>query len=255
MYKTSVGIYHKSAVDVADFDVVLKSKLNPAEMEWTGRPTCHPRTRLDMHRTITEWIIDSETTSKVLWITGLAGAGKSTLATTVANMYAENGRLGAYVFFDRDVKERSDPINSLRTLAYELSRCDVRIAKGIKGAVDVNSRIAQMQLDAQFRDLVRMPLLQAASDTAQGQSLADEGPIVIVIDSLDECGNDSTRKQLLKVLAKETAKLPKIVRVIITSRSEPDIIGAFAKEPHIKHHELEVLPNDGDISVYIESQF
>ncbi|KAL4265530.1 C2 domain-containing protein [Pleurotus pulmonarius] len=236
-------------------DLVLKSKLNPAEMEWTGRPTCHPRTRLDILRTITEWIIDPKSKSRVLFITGLAGAGKSTLATTVANMYAENGRLGAFVFFDRDVKERSDPTNFLRTLAYELSRCDVRIGKGVKGAVDQNSRIAQMQLDAQFRDLIRMPLLQAASDTAEGQSLADEGPIVIVIDSLDECGNESTRKQLLKVLAKETAKLPKIVRIIITSRSDPDIVGAFAKEPHIKHHELEVLPNDGDISVYIESQF
>ncbi|KAF7421161.1 POC1 centriolar protein A [Pleurotus ostreatus] len=236
-------------------DLALRSKLNPAEMEWTGRPTCHPRTRLDMLRTITEWIIDPKAKSRVLWITGLAGAGKSTLATTVANMYAENGRLGAFVFFDRDVKERSDPTNFLRTLAYELSRCDVRIAKGIKGAVDMNSRIAQMQLDAQFKDLVRMPLFQAASDTAEGQSLADEGPVVIVIDSLDECGNESTRKQLLKILAKETAKLPKIVRVIITSRSEPDIVGAFSKESHIKHHELEVLPHDGDISVYIQSQF
>ncbi|KAG5219512.1 POC1 centriolar protein [Salix suchowensis] len=245
--------YHRSSL--VDCDTALKSKLNPAEMEWTGRPTCHPRTRLDMLRTITEWIIDPKAKSRVLWITGLAGAGKSTLATTVANMYAENGRLGAFVFFDRDVKERSDPTNFLRTLAYELSRCDVRIAKGIKGAVDLNSRIAQMQLDAQFKDLVRMPLLQAASDTAEGQSLADEGPVVIVIDSLDECGNESTRKQLLKVLAKETAKLPKIVRVIITSRSEPDLIGAFGKEAHIKHHELEVVPHDGDISVYIESQF
>ncbi|KAF4568456.1 POC1 centriolar protein A [Pleurotus pulmonarius] len=247
-------VYCYARLDV-ESDLVLKSKLNPAEMEWTGRPTCHPRTRLDILRTITEWIIDPKSKSRVLFITGLAGAGKSTLATTVANMYAENGRLGAFVFFDRDVKERSDPTNFLRTLAYELSRCDVRIGKGVKGAVDQNSRIAQMQLDAQFRDLIRMPLLQAASDTAEGQSLADEGPIVIVIDSLDECGNESTRKQLLKVLAKETAKLPKIVRIIITSRSDPDIVGAFAKEPHIKHHELEVLPNDGDISVYIESQF
>lgn len=239
-----------------DLNVALKGALNPVAMHWSGRSTCHPRTRLEVHRMITKWIIEPPTKSqsKVLWITGLAGAGKSTLATTVANMYAEIGRLGAFVFFDRDVTERSNPLNFVRTLAYELSRFDGRISTGVEGAITLNPRIAQMQLDSQFRDLVRLPLQDAASDTSGGGSLADEGPVVIVIDSLDECGNESNRKQLLNMLARETSQLPPVFRVIITSRSEPDIYRAFEKEPHIKHYELEVSPDDQDVRVYMESR-
>ncbi len=204
---------------------------------------------------ITKWIIEPPTTphSKVLWITGLAGAGKSTLATTVANMYAEIGRLGAFVFFDRDVTERNNPLNFVRTLAFELSRFDGRISTEVEAAITLNPRISQMQLDSQFRDLVRLPLQNAGSD-ACGRSSADEGPIVIVIDSLDECGDETDRKRLLKVLAKETSQLPPVFRVIITSRSEPDIHRAFVNEPHIKHYELEVTPDDPDVRVYMESR-
>lgn len=238
-----------------DLNPALKDKLDPAKMEWTGRPVCHPHTRLDIQRTITEWIVDPEASTKVLWITSPVGAGKSTLATTVANMYAETRRLGAFLFFNRDVKERSDPTNFIRTLAYELSRYDNRIHKAIKFSVDQNSHITQMQPDAQFRELIRIPLTKAASVTSADKSLADEGPIVIIIDSLDECGDESTRKQLLKVLAKEMANLPRVVRVVITSRFSPDIRTAFDKEVHIKHHQLEVLPHDNDIRVYMESQF
>ncbi|KAL4260025.1 hypothetical protein AB1N83_008711 [Pleurotus pulmonarius] len=232
-------------------DLALRDKLNPTNMEWSTRPMCHPHTRVDILRNITEWIIDPRG-SKVLWITALVGAGKSTIATTVANMYADTGRLGAFIFFNRDLKEQSDPTNFVRTLAYELSKCDSRIAKEIKGAVDQNCRIAQMQLDAQFKGLIRMPLVGAASDISAGTSLADEGPITIVIDALDECGNESSRGQLLAVLAKETVNLPPVVRIIITSRPEPDIFAAFANVQHIKHQEL--VSHEHDIRVYMESQ-
>ncbi|KAJ8690726.1 hypothetical protein PTI98_012131 [Pleurotus ostreatus] len=254
--QTSLASIHVSPCIPDVQELALKDTLNPVVMDWSDRPTCHPRTRLEVHRMITKWIIEppTESQSKVLWITGLAGAGKSTLATTVANMYAEIGRLGAFVFFDRDVTERSNPLLFVRTLAYELSKFDGRISAAVEGAITLNPRIAQMQLDSQFRDLVRLPLQSAASNTPGGKSLADEGPVVIVIDSLDECGNESTRKQLLNVLAKETSQLPPVFRVIITSRSEPDIYRAFQNEPHIKHYELEVSPDDQDVRMYMESR-
>ncbi|KAF4568473.1 POC1 centriolar protein A [Pleurotus pulmonarius] len=235
-------------------DMALKSYLNPAEMIWTSRTRCHPLTRLAIQDEIMAWILDPNA-SKMLWITGLVGAGKSTLATTVADVYAKTTlRLGAFVFFNRDVEERNNPDNFVRTLAYELSKCDDRVAKGIKAAVDRSPRIVQMPLDAQFRDLIRVPLVNAASNTPGATSLANEGPIIIVIDSLDECGNEFTRKDLLTVLVKETANLSPVVRVILTSRPEPDICATFSNKEHIKHQELKVIPHDNDIHIYLKAQ-
>lgn len=209
-------------------------------MDWSGRPTCHPSTRHEDHRRITEWIVEPPTRSqsKVLWITGPPGVGKSTFATTVAKTYAELGRLGAFVFFDRDVQERSSPLNFVRTLAYELSRFDSRIAREVENAVKQSPHIAQAGLDGQFRELVKKPLHCAASDTSERGSLGDDGPVVIVIDALDECGNESNRKQLLELLGRETSQLPLVLRVIIASRPEPDMLVEIHKRPNIDHNEL-----------------
>jgi hypothetical protein len=55
------------------------------------------------------------------------------------------------------------------------------------------------------------------------ESLHAEGLIVIVFDTLDECGNIDERKVLLKVLAEETANLPSFLHIIVTSQPEQDI--------------------------------
>ncbi|KAF4566582.1 hypothetical protein EYR36_012013 [Pleurotus pulmonarius] len=229
---------------------VLKSKLEPATIEWTDRPTCHPRTRLDVQGEITKWIVDSNGTN-VLWLIGHVGAGKSTLATTIASTYAGTRRLGAFVFFNRDVEERRNPTKFVRTLAYELCKFDQCISEKISSAIDDRPHITQELLDDQFQHLIHGPLQDAVSE---GSPLSFQGPILIVIDALDECGDKYTRRRLLKVLAKETANLPSFVRIIITSRDELDIRMAFNDEEHIKQHKLEVSPDDTDIRVYTESK-
>ncbi|KAL4256308.1 hypothetical protein AB1N83_013320, partial [Pleurotus pulmonarius] len=228
----------------------LKSKLEPATIEWTDRPTCHPRTRLDVQGEITKWIVDPNGTN-VLWLIGHVGAGKSTLATTVASTYAGTRRLGAFVFFNRDVEERRNPTKFVRTLAYELCKFDQYVSEKISSAIDGRPHITQELLDDQFQHLIHGPLQDAASE---GSPLSSQGPILIVIDALDECGDKYTRRRLLKVLAKETANLPSFVRIIITSRDELDIRMAFNDEEHIKQHKLEVSPDDTDIRVYTESK-
>lgn len=230
--------------------VVLNRRLDPVKHEWGGRLRCQPDTRLDVIKYVTNWVFDaSGDQTNVLWLHGLAGSGKSTLATSIADFFAELNRLGAFIFFDRDLKETSHPLTVVRTLACELSRFDKRIHDQVMKATDSNAHIARMQLDAQFRELLLRPL--KASTT-----LSQEGPIVIVIDALDECGTegDRDRDRLLGLLATETAHLPASIRIIITSRTARDIETTFTEpyKPHIHIHELET--DKSDISKYIRQQ-
>ncbi|KIO18897.1 hypothetical protein M407DRAFT_38245, partial [Tulasnella calospora MUT 4182] len=46
---------------------------------------CFPGTRLEILKEIDEWIRDTSSSNPVLWISGMAGRGKSTIASTVVH--------------------------------------------------------------------------------------------------------------------------------------------------------------------------
>ncbi|KDQ58361.1 hypothetical protein JAAARDRAFT_46862 [Jaapia argillacea MUCL 33604] len=230
-------------------ELALRGRLNPVEMTWTDRPQCHPKTRLEDIQFITDWVMNtSGDRTNVLWLVGPAGSGKSTLSTTIASIFADLGRLGAFIFFGRDVTERSDPSRVIRTMAFELATFDHRISEGVVSATGKYPHIPQMHLEAQFRELVQHPLEASKADISR------EGPIVVVIDALDECGTEITRRELLSLLAVSTAGLPMAVRIIIASREAPDILRAFNAEPHIHARKLELAKCSRDIEIFLEEE-
>jgi len=80
-------------------------------MDASDRQECLDDTRVDVVKSIRNWATDAASSQNVFWLHGLAGSGKSTLATTIANILCESGQLGAFLFFDHNVAERSDPTN------------------------------------------------------------------------------------------------------------------------------------------------
>jgi hypothetical protein len=201
-------------------------KLQPVAMDSSGHTECLPNTRLDVLEHITDWITNPLNEHNVLWLHGLAGSGKSTIATSIANLFRDLNRLGAFVFFSRDVKKRSDPTTVVRTLAYQLGSFDPRLAATIAGNIDAIPSITQAPIAFQFSRLLVGPLTSL-------EDLHSEGPIVLVIDGLDECGNARARRELISVLAEEIVKLPACVRTIVTSRAELDICNAFELKANI----------------------
>ena len=81
------------------------SVLKPEVMDETNRTPCFKNTRHRIISDIMEWIADDKA-KKVLWVYGLAGSGKSTLSTTIAQKMREVHRLGAFFFFNRDIPQR-----------------------------------------------------------------------------------------------------------------------------------------------------
>lgn len=221
-------------------------------MDLSRRPPCYPKTRLDYFKVIVDWVFNAaEDKSNVFWLHGLAGSGKSAIATTVANYFLDHKRLGAFISFDRrGTEEDNDPYRVFRTLAYQLSRFDKRIHDHIVKASEGNAHA--MQLSSQFRDLIKHPLELSAISYS-------EGPIVIIIDALDECGSDDPgsnydRGPLLSLLANATSQLPPAVRIVITSRAVPDINDNLQGMDNIHIEELKVSPENKDISIFIRQR-
>jgi hypothetical protein len=221
-------------------------KLQPAKMDPYGRPECQPDTRVDVLKFITGWLAapSKNQAQNVLWLHGIAGSGKSTVATTVAKHFRELRRLGAFLFFDR--KAGSDPSRVIPTLAYRLGSYDPRIGAAISGAISGNSEILTGSLSEQFSELLLGPLLSLEA------ILCTEGPIVVVMDALDECGTSQTRKVLLNILVEYFKKLPSYLRIFVTSRPLLDITSKFHGQRNICDLEFQMTTesNQKDIISY-----
>jgi len=134
-------------------------KLNPAEMDDPLRSECLPNTRLDLIGYIHHWASTPNPEQNIFWLHGFPGAGKSTVATSVANLFREQRRLGAFVFFTRSAEARSDPAFLIRTVAYQLGEFDPRICAEISRVLEEIPSIKQAPLRWQFQTLLIDPLV------------------------------------------------------------------------------------------------
>jgi len=217
------------------------------EIKWSERQ-CLPDTRRTVIAFLTDWLSRyANHGQSVLWLYGLAGSGKSTIAAQIANDMLNSGRLGGFFYFDRDQPERNVD-GLIRTLIYKLAVSNTIPAIGatIEEIVDGLGDIPSTPLHYQFLRLLCADALQSI--------IWDGDPIVLVIDALDECGSSEDRKSLLDALSDGLSKLPPFIRIIIASRPEADILRV------LKHHKL-VLPyelnidtkeNKDDIQKYLE---
>ncbi|KDQ19610.1 hypothetical protein BOTBODRAFT_102789, partial [Botryobasidium botryosum FD-172 SS1] len=225
--------------------VVLMSQLAPVDMETFDLPRCQPGTRNSEIQAITEWVMDPDANQRILWLPGPAGFGKSTLSTTLADTFAGLGRLGAFLFFNRDVEERSMPSRVVKTLAYQLALFDHRIAEKVSKLLDKSPYMTRSHVRNQFMQLVVKPLCSI-------EALDDDGPLVLILDALDECGNAEGRSSLLSTLVDESQHLPSCVRILITSRPSDDIASAFGNQAHVGCHTLEITSeNSKDIKSFL----
>ncbi|KAF7972844.1 hypothetical protein HWV62_439 [Athelia sp. TMB] len=234
--------------DVTDikFEVKIR-KLGAPDMDRAGRALCLPGTRLDKIDYVSEWATQLGD-QNLLWIHGLAGSGKSTLAMTLADLFDRLQCLGACIYFD---KETSDPRIFVKALAAQLAEYDGRIGDAIVAAIHKSPNKLRSDLATQFDAFILKPLMSPALE-----DIHNCGPIMIIVDALDQCGNaqsPQSRETLLKVLRTEVPKLPSCYRIIVTSRAERDIYDALSLADS---YELDIISeeNADDIMAYLREE-
>ncbi|KAL5522077.1 hypothetical protein ACEPAF_1934 [Sanghuangporus sanghuang] len=200
-------------------DLLLQQRLSPGRYDAFDRPLCLPETRAEIRGEIVDWVF-SDSRKNIFWLHGIAGSGKSTVGSTIAKHFREMSRLGAFLFFQRG---KSDPSSVIRTIAYKLALFDSSIGSNILSEVENDKDISSASSEEQFRKLLLQPLLSVA--------LTMSGPVLVVLDALDECGTADSRRCLMELFQNEFSKLPNAFRFLITSRREEDINNILSMQP------------------------
>ncbi|KAF7966723.1 hypothetical protein HWV62_37265, partial [Athelia sp. TMB] len=211
---------------------------------------CLPGTRLAILAELHQWINlpDVDDTPRVLVLTGLAGSGKSAIANTIARFYDAIERLGSSIFFERADQAQRNCGNLLSTIARDVANLDSQWRSTLCEIIRNNDALRQTKsISRQMESFILQP----------GKSLNTIGPIVVVIDALDESGDVSARRDLLRSLAQNATKLPSNFRVLITTRAEDDIWRAFSNKQHVHLKSMDALDHvtiEADIAAFIQSQ-
>ena len=221
-------------------------------------PKCHPNTRKAILKMIMDWVQgleDSEKRCFFLWLYGPAGAGKSAIAQTIAELCSESKLLAASFFFSRTATGRNDHSRLISTLAYQLCQSIPEIRKSIEDAVELDPNIFSLSIETQLRKLIIEPLLRLRDNPNQCHGRIH--PRLIIIDGLDECVSaDYVQRHMLHILAE---KFPIPMLFLVASRPEPHIRGFFTSEPMVSITTTLALDDsclpDVDIKVFLDAKF
>ncbi|KAJ7593660.1 hypothetical protein C8J56DRAFT_419023 [Mycena floridula] len=223
---------------------------NSYEREREKASVCAPRTRTKVLKQLNQWAQGHG--EPVCWLSGPAGAGKSTIAHTVAQQCDENHCLAFSYFFSRRYTTRSDLSAFIPTFVYTLAKSTgiTSIEKKVDKALETNTGIFLQRLEGQLATIadIIIPVLSARPPAL---------PIIVVIDGLDEYDQDEGKiplEHLVKILIDTMVKQLHF-RILFTSRPEADIAEMFELVTSMSHMALQDFPAIQDVENYLLPKF
>ncbi|KAG6331908.1 hypothetical protein ID866_7178 [Astraeus odoratus] len=210
---------------------------------------CLEDTRRETLSEIVDWLNDHrDGTSRIFWLSGQAGKGKSAIAHTIAAWVDSLGWMGSCFCFARDRQTERRHEKIFTTIAADLAGRDPLWRQTLASVIRADPSLKKStDIARQWEKLLLHPLKGFVG-----------GNVVIVIDALDESGDEASRTRILEVLASpRMMELPSTVRIFVTSRASRDICDALANVPHIVARSLDnvdVTSAKRDIGRYISNK-
>ncbi|XP_046858502.1 uncharacterized protein LOC124451946 [Xenia sp. Carnegie-2017] len=154
------------------------------------------------------WLNDRrKNASNVMILIAGPGVGKSVFAAEVCRRYSEKKKLAASHFCRYNRSDYRNPRVLIESLAS--SMCDTISDFKCKLNEELQRNHSKESIADAFRVLLNNPL----------HSLEDHEPMLLVIDALDESQVDG-KSELLELITDEFARLPKWIKIFLTSRPE-----------------------------------
>ncbi len=221
-----MGFWVIDLIIVIELDAKIREIPYGTGSRFTPDKGCLRGTRTAFLDFIVNWVNDPAS-ERSLVLFGRAGTGKSSIAHEIARRFDKMHRLTSSFVFLR--KEQSKPYHLFTTLARDLSDRYPSFKTALGRVVKDNSslRVGTRDYGTLFESLILEPL----------KDLHIVGPILVVIDALDESGENGLRTFLANALS----KLPSHFRVLITSRSEHDIESVFVGAPSVRIKHMDDL--------------
>jgi hypothetical protein len=206
---------------------------------------------------IMKWIKwEGDLEAFIMWVYGPAGAGKSAIAQTIAEMCEEEMLLLASFFFSRNDPSRNTVKPLIATIAYQIILNFPDVRDSILEAITRDPLIFSKALAVQFKFLIVAPL----------RPLVDAGFFrertsrrLVIIDGLDECSDPKVQQNIVEVLANSQREhqLPLIflfgsrpeqhLSLVFSTRVLPDMTTRIALDESY-------LP-DEDIRLFLTDKF
>ena len=209
---------------ITEIDAKIREIPYGTDSQFTTDKACLMGTRTVFLDFISDWV-NNPTSERCLVLFGKAGTGKSSIAHEVARRFNIMHRLTSSFIFLRKEQSKREAYHLITTLARDLSDRYPSFKSALGRAVKDNPRrVGARDYKTLFQSLILAPL----------KGLRIVGPILVVIDALDESGNATGGAGLHTFLAKNLIRLPSNFRVLITSRPEEGIERALVGAPSVK---------------------
>ncbi|KAJ7593647.1 hypothetical protein C8J56DRAFT_1120371 [Mycena floridula] len=206
---------------------------NSHEREREEAAVCAPKTRTKVLKQLDRWARGHG--APVCWLSGPAGAGKSTIAHTVAQQCDKNHCLAFSYFFSRRYPARSDLSAFIPTFVYTLAKSTgiTSIEHQVDEALEINAGLFRQRLRDQLTTIAGIisPILSARSSAC---------PIIVVIDV----------QILIDTMVKQLD-----FRILFASRPEADIAEMFKLVTRKRHMALQDFPAIKDVENYLLPEF
>ncbi|CAE6431194.1 unnamed protein product [Rhizoctonia solani] len=226
----------------------IRTQLRPMDPSgYDPDQVCLDGTREAVLSKIMTWTQNRDNGENFLWISGPAGMGKSSVATSICQRLHNIRALAGSFFCRRDDPDSSDPLRLINNLVHTMAIRLPAYAHEVANSIRSDCSICTSHLGLRYEHLVQRPLERLTS-------LSLSTTLIVVIDGLDECGDRDTRERLLHRLYNMSQLVPWL-KVIISARPVGDVQEYF--QNHCSHEpiiHLEGYDASEDIRAYIEGQ-
>ncbi|KAJ7436898.1 hypothetical protein B0H11DRAFT_1885693 [Mycena galericulata] len=233
------------------------------------QPKCHPETRTKLLNDLWDWACGSEPqrnyissdsgsqncdwtaerppSSKILWLHGPAGSGKSAIAQSFCQRLQAEGSLGGSFFFSRNDLLSGNGNRLFLTIAYQLALLLPELKRTILRSVENDPSIIHKSISTQLHKMIIEPCLEQPTVT---------GNLVIVIDGLDECEGQDIQREILRLAGYAVHQKRLQLRFFVASRPEPHIKEMF-NDTRLAgvHCPINICQSFDDVRKYLQDEF
>ena len=200
---------------------------------------------------------DPDTKDKlIMWLNGAAGAGKSAIAQTLAELCDQQGYLLASFFFGRLDPTRNHAGSLMATIVYQIFTYIPEAQEDILEAIENDPLIFDRNIITQLTALLHQPLERLIQANYFKDSKYRR---LIIIDGLDECNSGESQREVIAALFHAVNQLRLPILFLVASRLEVDITTSFNSENSTDI--LGCIPldndyhNDSDIAYFLRDEF
>ena len=157
----------------------------------------------------------------IAWLNGAAGAGKSAICQSFAEMCIHRGvKVASFFFFRTDTtRNKIDPV--IATLAYQIIQIIPETKDIITQSIKAHPLIFEQTFETQLEVLIVTPIRQCLNTSDANL------PLLFIVDGIDECEEVTEQRDLISTFAKllQNKGLPLII--LFASRREYPIQMCF----------------------------